>query len=788
MDSISNWLGREGYLPHGYCFAWEPTLMWTMVASDLAIAASYFSIPLAILYFIRRRRDASLRGVAVLFSIFIFSCGATHLVDVGTLWFPVYDIEAGAKAVTAAASMLTATLLWMLMPRALRIPSVSQLKEVIAANEREISDRRRAEEELVDAHTNLAVTLASLEAGVITVDRDGRIKLLNSVAEKVTGWSRAEAQGRHLWEVWHQEGVAAADQRKNPVERASEVSASMGPTIRLTVLSRDGRRTPLEVNYSSTASADGAVRGVAVLFRDMTRLDRAEEESRQLESIAAENRQIVEASRLKSAFLANMSHELRTPLNSIIGFSELLKMGVEQPGSGRYEEFVGYILSSGHHLLQVINDVLDLSKVEAGKLDFYPEMLNVPEVVDHVVDLLRSSADKEAISIDVAVDSKLTTVRLDEGRLRQVLFNYLSNAIKFTPQGGVITVHAVVHDATFWRLEVEDTGPGIAPQDIARLFVDFQQLVSDFSKPHAGTGLGLALTKRLVEAQGGSVGVDSSPGVGSRFYALLPLDATSTTAESASLALEPTRALVVRYGHLSQKWVSDLFERAGYVVEAVGNVGQARDRLRSTPFQALSLDLDDGSGAILDLLAEVRQSELNKDVRVLVLTASAAQAVGDGFVVADVLSKPVGLQTLGDAMIRVRPADASRMRVMVVDDDAAALDLARGLLHSLNIDCLCIADGAYALQAFENYAPHAIILDLLMPTMNGFELLDSLRKKPLGRAVPVFVWSSLSLSEQEYRRLATAARAVLSKSPRDLELLQELLLSLPVTPKSSRVG
>ncbi|MBI1947544.1 MAG: response regulator [Deltaproteobacteria bacterium] len=229
-----------------------------------------------------------------------------------------------------------------------------------------------------------------------------------------------------------------------------------------------------------------------------------------------------QSSRSKSSFLANMSHELRTPLNAIIGFAELLYDGQVRPDMPQHQEFLGDILTSGRHLLQLINDVLDLSKVEAGKLEFKPEPIALEDLIREVLAVLRTSAAGKNIAIAVDVAPELDDIVLDPARLKQILYNYLSNALKFTPEGGRIAVRAHPHDASTFRIEVEDSGIGIADDDQRRLFTEFEQLDAGSTKKHAGTGLGLALTKRLAEAQGGSVGVRSALRAGSTFHAVLP--------------------------------------------------------------------------------------------------------------------------------------------------------------------------------------------------------------------------------------------------------------------------
>lgn len=229
-----------------------------------------------------------------------------------------------------------------------------------------------------------------------------------------------------------------------------------------------------------------------------------------------------DANRMKSEFLANMSHELRTPLNAIMGFSKLMAHGKVGPVSARQQEFLGDILKSSEHLLQLINDVLDLAKVEAGKMEFHPEPIDLRHLVDEVRNILRAVSASKNIHIDTELDPTCTHLTLDPAKLKQVLYNYLSNALKFTPDNGRVWIRILAENETAFRLEVTDNGIGIRPEDIGKLFSEFRQLDSTASKKFQGTGLGLALTRRIVQAQGGLTGVQSTVGQGSTFFAVLP--------------------------------------------------------------------------------------------------------------------------------------------------------------------------------------------------------------------------------------------------------------------------
>lgn len=626
--------------------------------------------------------------------------------------------------------------------------------------------RRRAEAATKASEESLRITLDSIGDAVIATDAKGRVTRMNPVAEKLTGWPRSEAAGRLLTDVFDIRNEETGATVENPADRVLREGAVVGLANHTLLVSRGGDARPIADSGAPIRDASGAIHGVVLVFRDMTAERIADDERMRALELAAENRRVQEANRLKSEFLASMSHELRTPLNAIIGFSELLYDGVAGELTVMQLEYVRDVVTSGRHLLTLVNDVLDLAKVEAGKLALYAEPLHISNIAHEVVTALGVMASAKQIEVTIDVDPLVDEVSLDRVRLRQVLYNYLSNALKFTNEGGCVAVRVRPEDATAIRIAVEDTGIGIAEAELSRLFVPFEQVPG--RKAAQGTGLGLALTRRLAEAMGGSAGATSVLGRGSTFHVVLPRHMHQTS-DLASLPHSATpsaaQILVIEDDDSDRAAIVRVLSGAGYSVDAVAQGRQAITMFEEGAYRAITLDLvlPDMSG--IEVLRAIRASARGAHVPVVVVTM-VVDAATAGFVVHDLLAKPLEEAALLASLDRAGVHPERAPRVLVVDDDGPSLRLMEATLREMGYAPESCASGEEGLAAATRAAPAAVVLDLLMPGMDGFEFLDRFRQVPALCDVPVIVWTIKDLTYAERQRLERSVVAILAKSGR----------------------
>jgi CheY-like chemotaxis protein len=456
------------------------------------------------------------------------------------------------------------------------------------------------------------------------------------------------------------------------------------------------------------------------------------------------------------------------------------------PVSPEHREYLGDILTSSRHLLQLINDVLDLAKVESGKMEFRPEPVDLTTLVAEVRDILRGLAAGKRLRIEIDIEPDVRHVIVDPARVKQILYNYLSNAIKFTPEEGRIQIRVNAEGPLLFRIEVEDTGVGISAQNLGQLFVEFQQLDASAAKQYQGTGLGLALTKRVAEAHGGRVSVQSTLGVGSTFAAILPRLTTLPPPNMSDAgfihpAVKPNgRAiLVIEDDPRDRDWLVGTLAAAGYEVTYAATGADAIQRCREQPFHAITVDLLLPDMHAWELIEKIRSAPLHRATPMIAVTVSESTAPRSGVPVQDYLVKPIANEQLLLSLERVIRAPLAGRRILVIDDDISALKVADVTLKQAGYEPTCVSSAEDGLRTIAVTAPALIVVDLLMPGMDGLEFINRVRQMPDLSGVPVIVWTVKDLTADERRRLELSMATVVSKHDGGASaLLEELRRTL----------
>jgi signal transduction histidine kinase/DNA-binding response OmpR family regulator len=501
----------------------------------------------------------------------------------------------------------------------------------------------------------------------------------------------------------------------------------------------------------------------------------------QLERQSAE---LAEVSQHKSDFLASMSHELRTPLNAVIGFSEVLLERMFGELNDRQADYLQDILSAGRHLLALLNDVLDLSKVEAGHMELDLGLVDVAQTLEAVLSLVRERAHQHdiALTLDVAA-AEVGRVRADPLRFKQVVLNLLSNAVKFTPDGGTVKVAARRSDGSL-VVTVADSGMGIDPADQVRIFDSFQQGGRNASSAE-GTGLGLTLTRRIVELHGGRLWLDSTPGVGSTFGFSIPQPASiAADLEAADWNLEDDGrpvVVVVEDDSSSAELVSVHVAAAGLRAVPVQTGEQGVAAVRSLHPAAVILDIRLPGMDGWEVLAALKADPETADTPVVVVSVLPERGRGFALGAADYLVKPVGGDELLAALRRVvsdRAQPLSGRRILVVDDDLAALRLVRVTLEPLGWDVHTCDQGTEAHAMVRAIRPQVLLVDLLMPETDGFDVVEQVHADPDTSDIPIVVLTAKSLTTEDRRRLQGRVEFVAAKGRLDLVQLSARLADL----------
>jgi signal transduction histidine kinase/DNA-binding response OmpR family regulator len=531
----------------------------------------------------------------------------------------------------------------------------------------------------------------------------------------------------------------------------------------LTVTRRmPGEFAPEVVDLLTTFASQSAVAiQNARLFREI------EDKSRQLEL----------ADRHKSEFLANMSHELRTPLNAIIGYSEMLQEDAADLGAEQFTDDLGKINAAGKHLLELINAVLDLSKIEAGKMELYLETFEVAGLVKDIGAVIRPLAGKNGNRLEMQCPADVGTMHADVTKVRQALLNLLGNACKFTERGTItLAVAREPVDGRGWlSFTVRDTGIGMTPAQLARLFEAFSQADAATTRKYGGTGLGLALSRRLCRMMGGDVTVESEAGRGSTFTVRLPALVTPASEPGAEAATPVSPQAPASHGTVlvidDEAAVRDLMQRflvkEGFRVATAAGGDEGLRRARELHPDAITLDVMMPGMDGWAVLAALKADPAVADIPVIMLTIVDDRNLGYALGAAEYLTKPVDRERLVAVLKKYR----RDLPVLVVDDDPVLRELLGRTLATAGYTVVEAENGRVALERLREVSPSVILLDLMMPEMDGFEFLVALRDHDAWREIPVVVITARDLSAEDRARLNGRVERILQKGAYGREAL-----------------
>ena len=500
------------------------------------------------------------------------------------------------------------------------------------------------------------------------------------------------------------------------------------------------------------------------------------------------NKELEKSSKLKSQFIATMSHELRTPISSVLGFAELLMDETFGHLTEKQKKYVDTIYNSGSHLLQLINNILDIAKIESGQMELRCESFLVPQAIAEVENVIKPLIDKKKQKFTLKIDKNVSIVKADRIKFKQILYNLLSNAVKFTPEGGEIILEAeVISGSNAYkgssilsipiqqlRISVVDTGIGIKKEDQEIIFSEFVQIDSSFSRKFEGTGLGLALTKKFVELQGGNIYVESEEGKGSRFIVVLPLFDFAVIEEETKKFLrdkevsdyidifeerskEAPLILVVDDDPSALEMVTLCLVNGGYRIAHARNGDEALKKTRELKPFAVLLDVMLPGKDGWEVLQELKSDPEVKDIPVVIFSIVDNKDLGFALGASEYLVKPVDKATILKKLEQLSFATKKSRRVvnmLCIDDNPEALDMLVSILEPAGYNVITANSGKQGIESAIAYSPDLIILDLMMPEIDGFEVVHALKSNPSTAYIPIFVITAKDITIEDRLRLA----------------------------------
>jgi PAS domain S-box-containing protein len=753
-------------------------------ASVDAIGAPQVALSLTYLLIVALMRQSSVGG----------QTGFYPLVILPVIWVALYGSRRQLWIVVGAA-VCVLLLPWLLIGGSRYPASTSRSALLVLAvatvggvTIQRLLDETRRTRDLTEAILDTAGVL------IVVTDRQGRIERFNRAAEQLTGIAAQDAIGRS----WIDTLLPPEDHDRAHEEQEAASPQTFPSHYERTVVTAAGERRLLSWDVTSLLDEHGAITHLIAAGADVT------EQRRAAEALRVSTIEALAASRAKSEFVANMSHELRTPLNGVIGMLELLE---DTPLTEEQRALVRTAVSSGDALVGVVNDVLDFSKIEAGKLELEQRAFDPRELVESTCEMLAPDAHAKGVELTLWVgDSVPATLEGDAHRIRQVLTNLLANAVKFTTRGEVsvhVEADAALDGSVRLRVEVSDSGIGIEPQQLARLFEPFTQADTSTTRRFGGTGLGLAISRRLVAIMAGELTADSSPGHGSTFRFVVPLRVADGPRRSRNtrVALPPTtRVLVVDDNATNRRIVRGYLRDRVVVCDEAESGSQALAMLEEAAttgcaYELVVLDseMPELSGA--DVVRAIRSAPLLAACRIVMLTSAGSEPI-EG--VERRIAKPIRRAALLDTMAEVLAGEPSvadgaavsssddvsgaRGRVLVAEDNPVNQLVVETLLRRRGFAVDRAADGLEAVERLDHTVHDAVFMDCQMPNLDGYEATARIRASENGlRHVPIVAMTAHALAGDREKCLRAGMDDYLSKPIRteDLDPILERWLPVP---------
>ncbi len=648
---------------------------------------------------------------------------------------------------------------------------------------------------------------------ILITDPEGRITDCNSRFLDYN-LSKSELIGRLISDIFQQEHKSLVEETVKKVSVVHEVNLSFDEELTL--------KTGIEelvLNATPVKLPDGTVKGYIFSLKDITErkgLERELNEAKQsleslnqmleqkvierTEALERMNRELEKANELKGRFIANMSHELRTPLNSIIGFSEILLEETFGKLNDDQLRYVRNIQSSGKHLLELINNVLDLSKIDSGRYELQYETFFVEEIINEVVETMKPMAEEKSIEMVINIEPEIDTLTADRVKVKQILYNLLSNAIKFTPEGGSVSIsagHDRINNEEAIRFAVKDTGVGIPPDDLDRIFDEFEQIDTSLSRQYGGVGLGLTLTKRLVELHGGTISVESTLGKGSTFYFTLPVakevkeevvEQKEEFVEAVQLNYPWTKKdapliLVVEDDKATIELLTIHLTQAGYKVAHAYNGEEALEKARTLRPFAITLDVmlpkKDGWEVLQELKSDETTANIPVIIHSIVDNKDLAFALGATDYILKPLDKDILLEKLNEiASTKVRTGLPPT--VLLIEPEEREADKLKEILQDSGTIVYVARDMKKGMELAIAIRPNLIMVNVDGGDEDGFDIVEELKSSPATRDIPIFVLSEKDITVEQRLDMLGKIDRVLKKRAFDTKELIEHIKELEI--------